>query len=169
MSEEEPLRIAGRPSGFNNEIADEICTRIANGESMRKICDLAHMPNRETVIRWMVANEEFAAKCARARTEQADFMDDKILDVAEKCENGLIDPQAAKVAISAYQWRASKLKPKVYGDNITLKGDKENPLFNVADALQERISRYRKTIDHESSLPVLDNTYEPSLPEPSDK
>ena len=41
-------------------------------------------------------------------------MDDLILDTANDCTAETA--QADKVKISAYQWRASKLKPKVYGD-----------------------------------------------------
>jgi hypothetical protein len=47
---------------------------------------------------------------------QADLMDDKILDEAEACDED--NYQAAKVRIAAYQWRASKLAPKKYGDKI---------------------------------------------------
>lgn len=40
------------------------------------------------------------------------------MQVADRCESGELDPHAAKVVIGALQWRASKLKPKVYGDRI---------------------------------------------------
>jgi hypothetical protein len=45
------------------------------------------------------------------------------LEVAQRTESGLLDPQAARVAISAYQWRASKLKPKKYGDKLDVTTD----------------------------------------------
>ena len=49
---------------------------------------------------------------------QADLMDDKILDVAD---NSTTETAAAdRVKISAYQWRASKLAPKKYGDKLDL-------------------------------------------------
>ncbi len=86
------------------------------------------MPDRVTVIRWMGRDEAFATKCAQARNEQADLMDDRILEVVNKCEDGLIDPHAAKVVISGLQWRAMKLKPKKYGDKIAHVGDAENPM-----------------------------------------
>lgn len=47
-------------------------------------------------------------------------MDDKILDAARRVDVGELDPNAAKVIISAYQWRASKLQPKRYGDRLDL-------------------------------------------------
>jgi hypothetical protein len=72
------------------------------------------MPNRVTVVRWMQKDPTFESKCARAREWQADYMDDLVLDTANECTSETA--QADKVKISAYQWRASKLKPKVYGN-----------------------------------------------------
>jgi hypothetical protein len=115
-----------RPSSFTREIADEICDRLLEGESMRQICSAEHMPNRATVLRWMAANQDFAAMCARAREEQADLMDDLILDEARQATPDTA--QVAKVRISAYQWRASKLAPKKYGDKLQHTGDGGGPI-----------------------------------------
>lgn len=76
------------------------------------------MPHRSTVIRWMADDERFATKCARAREAQADLMDDKILDVAEASTSETAASDRVKIA--AYQWRASKLAPKKYGDKLDL-------------------------------------------------
>ena len=108
----------GRPSSFTEELADEIFERIASGESMRMICEADNMPHRATVIRWMAENADFATKCARAREFQSDVMDDLILDTANACTSETA--QADKVKIAAYQWRASKLAPKKYGDKLEL-------------------------------------------------
>lgn len=105
---------AGRPSSYSEDLADSICEQLASGQSLRQICDQPGMPHRITVIRWQESNEDFATKCARAREEQADYMDDLILEVANNCTPETA--QADRVKISAYQWRASKLKPKKYGD-----------------------------------------------------
>jgi hypothetical protein len=48
-------------------------------------------------------------------------MDERIMETAERCVSGELDPHAAKVAIGAYQWRAAKLAPKVYGDAMQLR------------------------------------------------
>lgn len=118
--------MAGRPSIYSDELANLICERLINGESLRQICRDAGMPDRSTVIRWMNTDADFASKCERAREEQADLMDDMILEVANACTNDTA--HADKVKISAYQWRASKLKPKKYGDKLMVGGDKESPL-----------------------------------------
>ena len=69
-------------------------------------------------MRWMAADPEFATNIARARDEQAELMDDMILETANACTNETF--QADRVKISAYQWRAGKLKPKKYGDKSEL-------------------------------------------------
>lgn len=129
----------GRPSTFTEEVANEICRCILEGESLRKICGEDEMPDRTTVLRWLDEREGFAAKYARARELQADYMDDLILEAADAADED--NAAAQRVKIAAYQWRASKLKPKRYGDKTLLGSDPDNPLpsgisvtFRRADA-----------------------------------
>lgn len=113
---------------FSQDVADFICERIADGKSLRELCErgVSHwiggemrlIPNRSTVARWLEANEDFATKYARAREMQADYMDDLILETANNCTH--LTAAADRVRIDAYKWRASKLKPKVYGDKLDL-------------------------------------------------
>jgi hypothetical protein len=112
---------AGRPTDYTPELVDTICDLIADGQSLRKICTDENMPDRKTVLRWLGKHDEFAAKYARAREAQGDHMDDLILSTAEGCK-----PETAaadRVKIDAYKWRASKLRPKVYGEKITQEHD----------------------------------------------
>lgn len=116
----------GRPSEFNQETADRIVAGLVEGRSMRQICADEDTPDRGTVARWMAERQDFAATIARARELQADYMDDLILETANNCNS---DTAAAdRVRIAAYQWRASKLKSKVYGDKMQIGGDADNPL-----------------------------------------
>lgn len=110
----------GRPSLYVEELADEICDRLIEGESMRTICADPHMPDRRTVLRWMDAREDFATSIARARAFQADYMDDLILETAMGCTSET--SAADRVRIDAFKWRASKLQPKKYGDKVQVAG-----------------------------------------------
>lgn len=102
---------------YSEEVADRICSLLTQ-KSLRKICVLPGMPHRVTVMRWMEAMPEFAARCARARIEQAEYMDDLIQDTADGTTE--CNAQANRVKIGAYQWRAARLKPKKYGDKMDL-------------------------------------------------
>ncbi len=106
--------MTGRPSEYTQEIADVICERIAEGDSLRTICLGDDMPNRATVFRWLGKYAEFSDQYARARDAQADAYADDVVYIADTEK----DPQLARVRVDARKWTASKLKPKKYGDQL---------------------------------------------------
>jgi hypothetical protein len=122
--------MTGRPSSFTQEIADEICERLAEGESLRSVCRSDGMPVQATVFRWLSIDEAFLKQYARAREAQADRLADEILDIAddssrdtESTENG-DRPNSEWIArsrlrVDARKWLASKMAPKKYGDKVT--------------------------------------------------
>ena len=135
----------GRPSIFTQHLADLICVRIAEGESLRQICRDDEMPDRVTIYRWLAANEDFCTQYTRAREDQADTLADEIIAIADeqpeviavvdKRTGELIEHkldgaflQWQKNRIDARKWTAMKLKPKKYGDKVQVGGDPENPL-----------------------------------------
>jgi hypothetical protein len=102
---------------LTEELEQKILDALMDGKSMRQIADTEGMPSRSTMLRWMADESiDFGAKCARARELQAEVMDDMVLDAAKACDES--NYQSTKVKISAYQWRASKLAPKKYGDKV---------------------------------------------------
>ena len=44
-------RKTGRPSRYSDETTAEICRRLAEGESLRKVCADKTMPDKATVLR----------------------------------------------------------------------------------------------------------------------
>ena len=62
----------------------EICDRIAEGESLTRICNNSeHLPSWRTVLRWVQENEEAYTKYRVARTLQCEAMRDQIIDLVE--------------------------------------------------------------------------------------
>ncbi len=132
----------GRPSTFTKEKADEICSRLADGRSLRSICrDDDDMPSIGTVMRWLADSETFQQQYARAREEQADTLADEIVSIADEREGRAIvageevavvfDSTAVarnRLRVDTRKWVASKLKPKKYGERVALAGDDETPL-----------------------------------------
>lgn len=106
--------MSGKPTAFSQEIADQLCERLADGESLRFICQDQNMPTKAAVFRWLSANAEFADQYARARETQADSLFDDILVIADTEE----DTNKARVKIDARKWMAGKMRPKVYGDKL---------------------------------------------------
>ena len=87
--------MAGRPSIYTEELADEICERISQGESLVKICQRDDMPGYTTVSRWRADNERFRLRFARAREDAADFLSYEIKDIADTQQVGEIITQRA--------------------------------------------------------------------------
>jgi hypothetical protein len=140
----------GRPSLYTDEIAAEICRRLADGESLNAICRDDHMPNKSTVWAWNVDDREgFSNRYARARELQAQSMADELLEIADDgsndwmARNGPDDPgyelngehvQRSRVRIDTRKWLLSKMLPKVYGDKtqVSVTGPNGGPVQSVA-------------------------------------
>lgn len=133
----------GRPSSFTWEVAEEICERLSVGESLNAIVKSAHMPDYNTVMRWVVtASEEkypylkeFRRKYARAREAQAEFHVDLVHQIAADGSNDYytdadgklrVDHEniaRSKLRIDTIKWAASKMRPKKYADKIGVDDD----------------------------------------------
>ena len=104
----------GRPTRAKPEIVDEICRRIAAGESLRSICRDDHLPAVSTVTLWIVdgTQPEFVDKYFKAREAAGYVHADRIQEIATNLEHEAIQPQVAKVALDAYKWTAERMAPK---------------------------------------------------------
>ena len=120
---------------FSQEIFDEICVRIAEGESLRKICKDDKMPSLVSVWRWLNESETLSKQYTRAREEQAETFVDEILDIADDNkddtsidENGklIINQEViarSRLRVDSRKWIASKLKPKRFGDYTKIQAE----------------------------------------------
>ena len=62
----------------------EICDRIADGESLTRICnDTQHLPSWRTVLRYVQEHEEAYTQSRTARNLQCEVMRDQILDLVQ--------------------------------------------------------------------------------------
>lgn len=142
-----------RPSKFTKKLAEEICVRIMDGESLRRICADENMPVRDTIYRWMLQFKSFSDQYARAREIQAETMADQIVDIADDGLNDTyIDPktgatmvdhdviQRSKLRVDARKWVASKLAPKKYGEKIVqeITGKDGAPIEQRVTAINEQ-------------------------------
>lgn len=111
-------RETGRPSLYTDDMAEEICRRIANGETLTAICREPDKPHRVTVMRWMLDHEAFRSDYARARREAPHAWADEIVDKARGARPETA--QAVRVQIDALKWIASRLLPRIYGERVTI-------------------------------------------------
>lgn len=121
----------GRPSSYSKRAAFVICSRLADGESLRSICTDTHLPSARAVHRWLNDNEAFRQQYALAREAQADKLFEDILDISDDARNDWMERrgeedagwvvngehiQRSKLRVDARKWMAGKLRPKKYGD-----------------------------------------------------
>jgi len=145
-----------RASEFTQEIADIICERIADGESLRSICKDEALPSTVTIFKWLNAFPEFAKQYTRAREAQADALVDEILEIVDDGrndwmvrhddeggnagwrENGEAMRRSA-LRVDARKWMAGKLQPKKYSEKHQL-------ALTGADGGAVRIEAVRRVI-----------------------
>ncbi len=122
----------GRPTIYNQELADTITTRIAEGESMRSICEDAEFPAMQTIWKWLREKKDFNEQYVRAAEERVESQQELILEIGDKAIEHAeeADPKAANAVVSAYKlkadnlkWSMSKMKPKKYGDKVDVTSD----------------------------------------------
>lgn len=124
--------VMGRPSKYTPELAEIICARIADGQSLREICKADEFPDRVTVLRWVFANEDFRHQYERARQVATETMMDEVKDIADDSSNDYMErlnskgefvgwaengdsTKRAQLRITTRQWIAERMAPKRWG------------------------------------------------------
>jgi hypothetical protein len=150
----------GRPSIFTQDIADRICSELAEGKSLRQILKAEDLPGQTTVFRWLAEKPEFEKQYAHAREAQAEKLADEIIDIADDGTNdyGFKESedtdgegakpvflpeqvQRSKLRVDARKWVASKLHPKKYGDYQRIDAQVS---VSIADRLKEARERAKR-------------------------
>ena len=86
MTDKKPAKV-GRPTRYTKVMGEEICTRLADGESLRSICRDDHIANRANVFRWLLSDSDiysrFRDQYALAREIQSECLIDDIFDISD--------------------------------------------------------------------------------------
>jgi hypothetical protein len=118
--------ITGRPSKYTEERAEQICSRIVEGESPRSICSAADMPDKATVFRWLARYPDFRDQYWAAKECLMITMMDEMLEIADDSSQDTLftrdgRPYAneewiarCRLRIRARRWLMSKLALKKY-------------------------------------------------------
>jgi hypothetical protein len=78
-----------RQSKFTPELADEICLRLSNGETLRSICRDEGKPSWVSVYDWINKYPDFALRVAHARELGYDAITQECLEIADTPIEGL--------------------------------------------------------------------------------
>lgn len=114
MTASKPTR--GRPTLFNDELALEICERIANGRSLRSVCLDKDMPAISTVMDWLNNNDDFSEQYRRACEDRETTHFEEMLTIADEVLPETAEVARAKLRIDTRKWVLARMNPKKYSD-----------------------------------------------------
>ena len=143
---------SGRPSSYDEEVAQEILDRLSSGEPLARICRDAHLPGVQTVYDWKAKRADFSVALARARADGLEAITVDCLEIADNSsgDRKLIGREGEEREVCDTEFvQRSKLRvetrlkllairdPKNYGPKsmVELQGkdgkDLEGPIVNV--------------------------------------
>ena len=148
----------GRPAKYTEELADIICSRLSNGESLAQICREESFPCPTTVYSWLFSTPTFMDRYTKAREEQADTNADQILKIADEEPPSYTDEKGRttldmtylawqKQRIDARKWTAMKLRPKKYGERLAHEGVEGGAPITTSDISTTRLAEVIKNLE----------------------
>lgn len=114
-----PNKKTGRPSDYLPEVAADICSKPAEGESLRSVCTRPGMPNKATKFRWIGDNKEFRDQYEKATESRADAMFEEMLEIVDDVAAEGAAVAKARLQLDAHEWVLARMTPKKFGDKIT--------------------------------------------------
>jgi hypothetical protein len=98
---------------MTKEVREEICFRLAGGESLRSICVDNKMPALSTVLLAVVQDRDgFSVQYMQAREAGGFSHADRIIDTVDKVAAAELDPQSARAMIDGLKWAAERMASK---------------------------------------------------------
>lgn len=121
----------GRPSSYTPVLAERVLSKLAEFGSLRKVMADAEergddsLPDQSTIYRWLAAHPEFREQYTRAR----EAADEPVSDEMERIVyDQSLSSDHKRVMVDTLKWTLARRSPRKWGDSVTLKGDKDNPL-----------------------------------------
>lgn len=150
----------GRPTKYTKKLGDNMCFRLASGESLNSICRDEKMPHKVTVMRWLLSEsdvyKDFRNQYAFARQIQYELMADELMDIADDGTNDWMEKfdrdgekigwilngehvQRSKLRTETRKWFMSKCLPKFKDkpDQNDASADLAEALKSIADKLPD--------------------------------
>jgi hypothetical protein len=145
----------GRPRmPFDQGIADYVCEQLITPRSLSNICRDPGMPDRGTIMRWVLDFPDFDRDYTRARDLQVEAHVDDIPDISDDGRNDWMERQnfdgaeigwhvngeamaRSRLRIDTRKWIAAQMKPKKYGIHVAV--DQTVGVTNDLGALLVRV------------------------------
>jgi hypothetical protein len=138
------MRPSRKPSPcvkFSQALFDGICARLAEGESLRSICEAIDMPDRHTVTNWAKGTPELQAQYDAACTAREETYFEQIIEIADTAD----DPAKARNQIEARKWTLARMNRKKYGEHVKqeITGADGGPLQHMVSNSSDLLGKIR--------------------------
>tara|TARA_Y100000310_G_C20666899_1_gene808068 strand:- start:1064 stop:1843 length:780 start_codon:yes stop_codon:yes gene_type:complete len=104
---------------------DQLFDNLGQGASLSELCkDLKWYGKSGKSVPytsvWVAIDvrTDLSDRYARAKSARVDGLSQEVIKIADDVKNGVLDPQAGRVAADQYKWAASKFYPKMYGEKV---------------------------------------------------
>jgi hypothetical protein len=114
-----------RPDIFSEELAAEVCERIAMTTTLAKALEGDDMPGISTIMRWLPKHDQFREGYARAMAARTETDSEEMRRVAYDPELGA--DHKARI-LDTLKWQMARREPKKWGERHLVGSDPENPL-----------------------------------------
>jgi hypothetical protein len=119
----------GRPSDYTDELAEEICIKIATqSKGILRLCEEnEHWPDRSTIFRWKLDNQHFCDLYDKAKQAQLEVLHDDLITISDDTSKDLTENDSGKIVynnecvnrsrlkIDTRKWILERLAPKKFG------------------------------------------------------
>jgi len=131
-----------RPSKYSDELAADICSRIAQGEALRKISAADDMPAMSTICLWAAEDRGgFSERYTRALEARGWLWAEEIVGIADGVD-GEPDTQRDRLRVDTRKWLLSKLMPQKYGEKSQIEHTgKDGGPIAYADMTERELDR----------------------------
>jgi hypothetical protein len=133
-------------------LVDVLCSRVAGGESLKKISEEADMPSYAMISKWAAEDEKFAEKLERARASRAEYYAEKAVEVAEDAMPTLAGVAKAKLHVDTL-WKAAEAdKPQRFSPKLKVTGEIKHAHSLVVDTGIRRVGDAGYNADETAKL-----------------
>jgi transposase-like protein len=113
---------------YRREFADEVCSRLAEGASLREVCREHGVPE-SSFREWVRSDRDgLASRYQTARALQVEAWSDLIIEISNRED---LEAQEKRVRIDSLKWLMSRIVPKKWGDRLLVAGDLEAPIQHL--------------------------------------
>ena len=135
-------------STYTREKGEEICRRIAGGETLASIGRDPAMPCAATVLNWVAQHPEFEDAYVRARQMLADVLFDEAREVALGSTHETV--WSDRLAFDVIRWQTARLAPRKYCERIVVAHELEGMKPPAEEPLTVVIRRFTDAPDPEA-------------------